>query len=384
MRSGTTVRQLRRRLVEKLVAAGAICTSQWDVAFSRVPRHLFVPRFHRLVDGVYCLLDSADPCQYDTWLTTAYQDDDLVVRFAPEDPTRPLSSSSRPTLMAHMLECLDVQPGHRVLEIGTGSGYNAALLCEQARASCVTTVDRDDELVRTAEQHLHAAGYRPTVAIANGADGYPPGAPYDRIIATCATHLIPTAWLEQASPGAVIVAIVSTGILRLTVDAHNAAEGRFHGFPVRHLPMMCGLGPELPSTSEAIALTRHGGTREQARHPWAILNNDTFCFFLRLTSPFVVPYGPDANYDPLLDIADHSWARWDPRDRTVTQGGPRRLWSETEHRYDEWLTLGAPDRDLFGLTILPNADHIAWLDDPGSQHRWKLTAPAATPSHPAI
>src|SRR5205807_4637125 len=107
------------------------------------------------------------------------------------------SSSSAPSLMASMLDALAVAEGHRVLEIGTGTGYNAALLCHRLGADNVTSVDVDAGLVDRAGQRLAALGYRPNVVAADGGAGCPEDAPFDRIIATVALPRVPAAWIEQ-------------------------------------------------------------------------------------------------------------------------------------------------------------------------------------------
>src|SRR4029077_5346990 len=130
-------------------------------------------------------------------------------RVAPERPApaQPISSSSQPAIMAIMLDQLALAPGQRVLEIGAGTGYNAALLCPlTGPGGTVVSVDIDDDLAAQARGHLAAAGYpQVTVVAADGAGGYPPGAPYDRVIATVGVADLAPAWLRQAGPGARIV-----------------------------------------------------------------------------------------------------------------------------------------------------------------------------------
>ena len=108
--------------------------------------------------------------------------------------------------MATVLEAADIRPGHRILEIGSGTGYNAALLCEQAGAANVTSIEIDPAITDQARTRLAALGYHPTVALGDGDQGLPDRAPYDRIIATCSVHDVPAAWLSQCNSGAVIVA----------------------------------------------------------------------------------------------------------------------------------------------------------------------------------
>ena len=175
----TEPRELRERLVTGLRADGALHDARVAAALADVPRHKFLP-------GI-------DPGR-------AYADDAVVTKVDADG--RPISSSSQPAIMALMLEQLDVQPGHRVLEIGAGTGYNAALLAHLAGGSGeVTTLDLDDDIVAAAREHLAACGYdRVRVVRADGGNGWPPGAPYDRIILTVGAWDIAPAWAGQLSP----------------------------------------------------------------------------------------------------------------------------------------------------------------------------------------
>ena len=120
---------------------------------------------------------------------------------------RPISSSSQPAIMAIMLEQLALQPGQRVLEIGAGTGYNAALIAEiVGKDGRVVAIDIDQDLALAARQHLAAAGLdRVEVRCADGGYGYPEGAPFDRIILTASAWDITPAWFEQLALGGRLV-----------------------------------------------------------------------------------------------------------------------------------------------------------------------------------
>ena len=110
----------------------------------------------------------------------------------------PLSSSSQPAIMARMLELLDVQPGERVLEIGAGTGYNAALLAHLVGPSGrVVSIDIDADLARTARRALRDAGARARIETGDGREGHAGHAPFDRIIVTASAGEISPPWLEQ-------------------------------------------------------------------------------------------------------------------------------------------------------------------------------------------
>jgi protein-L-isoaspartate O-methyltransferase len=120
---------------DALVFNGVVHSPWLRRAFQDTPREVFVPRFYRrLESGQKVLVDGTDPAQREQWLRGVYTDEALTVQLTPapdlvDRAGAPTSSSSMPTVMAGMLETLDLQPGHRVLEIGTGTGYNAALVC---------------------------------------------------------------------------------------------------------------------------------------------------------------------------------------------------------------------------------------------------------------
>lgn len=169
---------LHQSLVDKLKANENILTAPVEAAFRAVPRHLFLPT---------------------TPLERVYDDQAVVTRF---QDGRPISSSSQPAIMAIMLEQLGLQPGHRVLEIGAGTGYNAALMAHIVGSSGrVTTMDLDEEIVAEARLHLATAGFTGVnVVCGDGMLGFAPDAPYDRIILTVGGWDIPPEWLAQLKP----------------------------------------------------------------------------------------------------------------------------------------------------------------------------------------
>jgi protein-L-isoaspartate(D-aspartate) O-methyltransferase len=146
---------------------------------------------------------------------------------------RQLPQTSKPELVATMLRLLDVQPGHRVLEVGTGSGYSTALLAHLVGpAGQVISLDIDPDMVARASRLLALDGHgNVTVVDADGRLGHPPGAPYDRLVAWAqAQDAIPVAWAEQVHPGGVIVAPLrrrSAQVVRFrVVSARQVSEER--------------------------------------------------------------------------------------------------------------------------------------------------------------
>lgn len=175
----TDVQALQQTLVEHLKRENCITTSVVEQAFLTVPRHLFLP---------------GEP------LDQVYSDRSIVVRRDAEGQWT--SSSSQPAIMAIMLEQLDLKPGQRVLEIGAGTGFNAALIASiVGPEGAVVTMDIQPDLVERAQRCLEGAGYGWVQAVAgDGGYGYLEGAPYDRIILSVASSVIAAAWMEQLAP----------------------------------------------------------------------------------------------------------------------------------------------------------------------------------------
>jgi protein-L-isoaspartate(D-aspartate) O-methyltransferase len=176
--------RLRRDLLAVVRGRGGAQDQSVAEALLAVPRHLFVP-------GVA--------------VEEAYQDEAIVTKR--DGDGLPISSSSQPTIMALMLDQLGVAPGHRVLEIGAGTGYNAALLAHLVGPSGgVVSIDIDPQVTEGAMARLAHAGYpQVQVVCGDGAHGHATVAPYDRIIATVGVWDLAPAWLHQLAPGGRIV-----------------------------------------------------------------------------------------------------------------------------------------------------------------------------------
>lgn len=177
---------LRARLVRELEKAGDIRTEAVRDAFLRVPRELFVPEVAK-----------------EQGLDAVYRNDALPTK--KDARGLAVSSSSQPSIMATMLEELRLEPGMTVLEIGAGTGYNAALMKTIVGASGrVVTVDIEADLVRKARAALRRGGYPARVVLADGRLGWRKAAPYDRIIVTASAPEVPKAWMRQLKDGGLL------------------------------------------------------------------------------------------------------------------------------------------------------------------------------------
>ncbi|MGW5413114.1 methyltransferase domain-containing protein [Actinomadura geliboluensis] len=207
-----------------------------DAAFDAMPREAFVP------DLVWVRRDSAwavplrrqdDP---DGWRALVHSDDAITTQMddgAADKGLWPTSSCSAPRVVRQMLELLDLEPGHRVLEIGTGTGWNAALMAQIVEPENVTTIEIDPVVAEQARANLAGVGCPVQVITGDGEAGSPTGGPFDRLIATAAAAELPHAWVRQTRPGGLLLVPWAPTfhpdgpIARLAVDDQSRAEGRF-------------------------------------------------------------------------------------------------------------------------------------------------------------
>ncbi|MCE0764316.1 methyltransferase domain-containing protein [Pseudonocardia kujensis] len=218
--------QARARLVRGLRAHGCALTPAVVEAFLAVPRHLFLPDVP--IDDAYA--DEAVPTQVVDGIAT--------------------SSASQPSMMAIMLEQLAPAPGHRVLEIGAGTGYNAALLTRLVGPSGrVVSVDIDAELVEDATRHLAQAGVTGVdLRVGDGALGVPEAAPYDRVVLTVGSWDLRPEWVAQLAPGGRLLLPLTVRGSQLSVAFDLRPDGVLESRSVRSCAFIrlrgAGAGPE--------------------------------------------------------------------------------------------------------------------------------------------
>jgi protein-L-isoaspartate(D-aspartate) O-methyltransferase len=163
-----------------------------------------------------------------------------------EDTALPIAGGqtiSQPFIVAYMTQALDVGPRHKVLEIGTGSGYQAAVLCKLCRR--VYTVERRRTLMREAEQRLHSLRLHNVVTrLGDGAKGWPEQAPFERIMVTAAAAQVPLSLVEQLADGGIMVLPVgpvhgNQEIWRVRREGADAVYEKL--LPVRFVPLVAGI-----------------------------------------------------------------------------------------------------------------------------------------------
>jgi protein-L-isoaspartate(D-aspartate) O-methyltransferase len=194
-------------LVDTLKRKGDLRDPRIEAAFLHVPRHVFLP---------------------DIPLEEVYADEAIVIKRDPDGT--PVSSSSQPSMMVIMLEQLELRPSDNVLEIGAGTGYNAAIMQYLVRPNGkVTSVEYDTTIASEAETNLqHAVMGDVTIVRGDGAQGFAPRANYDRIIATVGVWDAPRAWVRQLKPRGILVAPMWLYGMQYSAAFHLQPDGTLY------------------------------------------------------------------------------------------------------------------------------------------------------------
>ncbi|MFG3353857.1 methyltransferase domain-containing protein [Streptomyces sp. NPDC048001] len=370
----------------RVLMTGGLLSADWAPAYASVPRSAFLPNLiwpFDMASGRSVPVSHSDDPQ--EWQGYADADVPIVTQWddgahqGSEPGQMPTSSASMPSVVFRMLRDLDVPPGGRVLEVGTGTGWNAALLARRLGAENVVTIEVDRAVADAARAALVRFGTPVRVVHGDGFTGCADAAPYDRIIATCGLRTIPHAWVAQCRPRGVIVVPWGThwgngdAVARLVVAGDgSSASGAFTG-PVEFMKLRAqrlaplvhqeyvdgGVGDRDKSSTTVTEGAFLGADR---------FSPQRFAVGLRVRdcAHVVAERREGARPVWLYSLSDRSWACVMFRDSgtaSVWQSGTRRLWDEAEAAYEWWRDKGEPGHERFGLTVTAEG-HTAWLDDP--------------------
>lgn len=358
---------LRTRLVDRLVVDGFLHEPRWRQAFRAVPREKLVDAFtvrDPYTGGLthYDLVADPGPA-----LTAVYGDVPLLTQRVAG--VRATPSSATPARMALLLERLDAYPGHRVLEIGIGTGYLTALLSHELGSRAVTGVAGDPQLVEQVRLRLAELGYRPRLVVGRGAHGAPSTSLHDRVLAAHGLPWVPPTWLSQVRPGGIILIDLGFLLLRLSVGDNRRAIGRFIDYAASMHPRAASDLTGLP-VRDILAATNRRGRIDRGPRPSYLEERPLQCLHA-VVFPHVhkaIVYGDDDSVSyALTDSVSGAWARARPDGDgyvTVVHGGPRNLWSDLTGLARWWNDRGRPDPTRFGLTVAADGKHVLWLDRP--------------------
>ncbi|MDI6407462.1 ATP-grasp peptide maturase system methyltransferase [Streptomyces albus] len=374
--------RLRETMAKDLAEDGILADSAWRAAVETVPRHQFVPGFYLPTDerdahGLTVWEPVTAELDYGRWLAATYSDTTLITQFDGDEPDweqpavrhggAPTSSSTLPSLVVRMWADAEIQEGHTVLEIGTGTGYSAALACERLGSAHVTSIEVDPHRLETAAGALYGGGYTPTLAVADGLYGYWPEASFDRIVAACSFRAVPPALLAQTRPGGKILLTLSGWLygyarVLLTVSEDRTAEGQLLSGTVSFMSARSHAAPAFGNPAHwAAGLPDRARTTRQT--PERITAATDEAFHLRFLAQSAVP---DAQLTTvgevvhLVDVVTGSAATLTPGEDgwAVREGGPVKLWERIERVLDAYDAAGAPGPETFTLHVYDGGQHL--------------------------
>lgn len=353
------IRSLVERYVGELTAAGAIRSPEVERAFRKVERHRLLETFYYRDEAAFRTVDHDPEAPRREDLELIYAANALATRQADGMPT---SSTSLPALVAQMLELLELSAGDKVLEIGAGTGYNAALLAEiTGDQRLVTTVDVQADVVEQTRRLLTRADYpRIRVLVRDGYDGVPGEAPFDRIVATVGCSDLSPHWAEQlADDGAMLIPLEHAGSHPLAAirKDNGALRGRvtqWTGFMPVHGPLhVKDLWPRGVVAADAGELVRENdpGPRFATSRPdgSGYLSDDEadFLFFVGLADR----RASWTMHGPGISDGFNGWAGmatdgiWWWKDVSLAR--------ELDRLYQDWDARGRPGIGDYRLSFLP-------------------------------
>jgi protein-L-isoaspartate(D-aspartate) O-methyltransferase len=380
--------------IDSIVRDPALLSESIRDALLSVRRHRFLDGWFRLdivdhmMDYHYVSFDRSAPSA--DKLSIIYSNQALITA---HDKFFPTSSTSQPALIARMLQLIDLSPGMQVLEIGTGTGYNAALLAElSGEPSHVFTIEYQQSVAEKAMQHLQDEGYGAIhVTQGDGFKGVAEGAPFDRLVATVGCSDISPHWLKQLSPDGMMLIPLNHGfsdpLTRLTPDpkdptravgeiVERSAFMRIQGLlkwgnPWRSFSIR-GLSAE---PLWVLPLPDHLEVSDPLHHPVAENNHWCFHFFLALCSREL--WNDNRGYG-LADPSNNSVVLITPNgleaySATSDPDACEHLHERLMAIHQRWTNLGWPAPADFQLTLIPKMQIDASLADP--MREWTIERP---------
>ncbi|MEV8546925.1 protein-L-isoaspartate O-methyltransferase [Streptomyces sp. NPDC051572] len=357
----------REGMVARLEEAGVLRRGRLREALLAIQREVLMPHAYvrRSPPGAlppqWDLLDWSDPADRDELLALLYSGESVLIQHAgepvlgrvpgPRSSGVITSMTSMVSMTADLLQELDLRHGQRVLDIGTGAAVTAAIACWICGDQNVVTIDRDAHLTEAAQVRLADLGYRPTAVTGDGAEGWPGGAPYDRILVSYAVPRVPQAWADQLAPRGRAMATLSgtspswPGLAILTAADDGQVRGEVRPVEFGHRP---GHGFErllitrefldrIEAGEETTRLvrTRTAPPPDEARGFWLALDH--------LRPGLVRNWG--AGHLVIGAPACGSWlaaqvgagGRW-----SLAADGPRDIWEEIKTVAARWRAAGEP------------------------------------------
>lgn len=399
---GTAAARARAEMVARLDAAGDLRPGPVRNALLALAREELMPQAYvrrskpEESPPRWDLLDWAVPADRPELLDVLYGGESVLIQHdgepilgrlsAPRSGGAITSMSSTVGMTAGLLQDLDLLPGQRVLDIGTGAGVTAAVACRICGDGNVVSVDRDRHVTASARGHLAALGHTPTVVTGDGADGWPGHAPYQRIFVSYAVRRVEPAWVAQLAPvGRLLVTVTGSspswpglavitrtpdgrvcGELRAVEFGHRPGHGFHRIFLSRAFLNKIADGP---GTTE---VRRQAPPADEQRGMWLALEH--------LRPGLVRNWGADHLMIGAPGCGSWMTARPDGHGSwIVTTSGPRHIWDEIQEVAAQWRGSGSPAS--YRLHIDDRGQQWVGAEDGATELSWPLPSrPTPEPS----
>ncbi|MBP5938170.1 methyltransferase domain-containing protein [Streptomyces acidiscabies] len=363
---------------------GAVPSGHWHKAFAETPRHAFVPEYFLSRGGVPTRWQKLTVEHGHAWLWPIYDNNTLVTRLQPIREAGdgfftgvPTSSSTQPSLTARMLEAAELTPTDEVLDAGTGTGYQAALLLHRLHDSAqLVSADIDPDLTDSARRALASLGHTPEV-VTTDIRTHDWGRTFAKVIVTCALPEVTETLRAAVAPGGRLIVNLfppmSGGLAVLDAKEDGSLEGRFHADGGSYMAAR-GKTPQAdPPVAEVSAEGRPTDV------PVDAFDDYHFTFLLAVHLPGAqLQYGTDDDSPSTvmrrLVMPDGDWAEsvYVPgAGPYVREGGDTGVWDTVERWWSWYLAQDRPPWDRFGLTVTYEG-HTLWLDSPENKQLWRL------------
>jgi protein-L-isoaspartate O-methyltransferase len=323
MSQDTTIGNLRNCLVNEIRASMPDETIL--SAFQIVPRHVFVPSFLDHVPGRKNewrrISLSSDP---EEWLEKVYTNRPLTISV--DEYGYPTSSSSQPDLMALMMQSVQILPGDHVLEIGTGTGYNAALLAALVGPSHVTSIEINETLIKNAQARIERT-IGPGVRIIHADGRHLPAEcneRFDVLIVTGAHERLETSWMRALKPGGKLVFNWIKSFARVMLEAKKLSNGNISG-------QVCQYGGDFMGLHNGDGIVRNPLPHQElelVEHimfpDYQLLEDADFRFFLQINLPM-----RHSTYHSNHSKGGKIYVIRDSEDNRIAQLGTAAMWGDT-------------------------------------------------------
>ncbi|MFJ8165502.1 protein-L-isoaspartate O-methyltransferase [Streptomyces sp. NPDC096136] len=382
----------RAEMVAGLEAAGHLQAGPVRDAFLAVRREVLMPQAYVRRSApeesppCWDLLDLFRPADREELLERLHSGNSVAIQHDGEPilgrvpgPRRGgvmTAMSSTMSLTAHLLQHLDLRPGQRVLDVGTGAGVTASVACFVCGDEGVVTLDIDPHVTAAARERLSALGYRPAAVTGDGTTGWAGAGPYDRIFVSFAVRHVPQALVEQLAPRGRALMTLGTsspswpGLAVVERRPDGTVEAQLRAVEFGH---RAGAGFDrlfLSASFRSTITTADGWTQRSRLAPPPDMARGLWLALDHLYPGLVRDFGAE---DLTIGAPEcRSWMRVQPvghRRWDVTASGPRDIWAEIQDVAGRWRTAGEPD--VFRLHF--DGDRIQRATSPNGTLTWHLS-----------